>query len=108
MVLRLLLFLLGTSSIAEVFSEECTVAHSETEDDSPAILKAFSDCQVDSVITFSQANYSAYTPVSLIGLSNYTAGISPVFLSLTDGVRERDRTPEWKFTSSSKYLQGAT
>jgi len=82
MVLRLLLSLLGTSSIAQVFSKECTVTHSGVEDDSPAILKAFSDCQVDSVITFSQANYSAFTPVSLTGLSNYTAGISPV--SLTD------------------------
>jgi len=81
MVLRLLLFLLGTSSIAQVFSEECTVTHSEVEDDSPAILKAFTDCQVDSVVTFSQANYSVFTPISLTGLSNYAAGISPVSLA---------------------------
>jgi len=81
MVLRLLLFLLGTSSIAQVFSEECTVTHSEVEDDSPAILKAFTDCQVDSVVTFSQVNYSVFTPISLTGLSNYAAGISPVSLA---------------------------
>jgi len=81
MVLRLLLFLLGTSSIAQVFSEECTVTHSGVEDDSPAILKAFTDCQVDSVVTFSQANYSVFTPISLTSLSNYTAGISPVSLA---------------------------
>ncbi|KAF5343966.1 hypothetical protein D9756_011438 [Leucocoprinus leucothites] len=57
-----LLFFLTSHLISVVHSAECTVARSGTEDDSPAILKAFTDCQVDSTITFSQANYSAFTP----------------------------------------------
>lgn len=49
---------------------ECTVTHNDNgTDDSEHILKAFTDCATDSVITFSQANYSAWTPVSLTGLS---------------------------------------
>lgn len=67
--MRSLLFFLVFTLLPKAFSAECTVPHSVTEDDSPAILKAFTDCQVDSVITFSNANYSAFTPVSLTGLS---------------------------------------
>jgi len=76
MLSRSFLFLVGTSLITKVFSAECTVPHLGTEDDSPTILKAFSDCRVNSVITFSQANYSAFTPISLDGLSNYTVHLS--------------------------------
>lgn len=64
-----LLFVLASSLIPRVHSAECTVAHDAAEDDSPAILKAFTDCQVDSTITFSKANYSVFTPISLTGLS---------------------------------------
>lgn len=71
-----LLFFLTSHLISVVHSAECTVARSGTEDDSPAILKAFTDCQVDSTITFSQANYSAFTPVSLTGLKNVTVHIN--------------------------------
>jgi galacturan 1,4-alpha-galacturonidase len=67
----LFLGLLVSSLVSVVYSGECTIVHSATEDDSPAILKAFTDCQADSVITFSQANYSAFTPVSLTGLSRF-------------------------------------
>ncbi|KAF9444955.1 glycoside hydrolase family 28 protein [Macrolepiota fuliginosa MF-IS2] len=68
--------LLAASLIPKTRSAECTVAHSATEDDSPSILKAFTDCQVDSVITFSKANYSASTPVSLTGLKNVTVHLN--------------------------------
>ncbi|KXN82448.1 putative exopolygalacturonase C [Leucoagaricus sp. SymC.cos] len=73
-----LLFLLGSPLVSRVYSAECTVAHSldADVDDSSAILKAFMDCQVDSVITFSQANYSAFTPVSLTGLKNVTVHLN--------------------------------
>ncbi|KAF8890677.1 pectin lyase fold/virulence factor [Infundibulicybe gibba] len=51
--------------------KRCTVKHAgHNVDDSPAILRAFKDCASDSVITFSKANYSAFTPVSLTGLRN--------------------------------------
>ncbi|KDR74055.1 hypothetical protein GALMADRAFT_212234 [Galerina marginata CBS 339.88] len=58
----------------KVYGAECTVAHSgdDSTDDSSSILKAFTDCASDSVITFQQANYSAYTPVSLTNLKNVT------------------------------------
>lgn len=51
---------------------QCTVAHNNdpAQDDSPAILKAFSDCANDGEITFEDAvDYYALTPVSLTGLS---------------------------------------
>ncbi|KAJ7279087.1 pectin lyase fold/virulence factor [Mycena rebaudengoi] len=51
--------------------KNCVVEHNRNgADDSPHILKAFSDCATNSVITFQAANYSAYTPVSLVGLDN--------------------------------------
>ncbi|KXN82273.1 putative exopolygalacturonase C [Leucoagaricus sp. SymC.cos] len=73
-----LLFLLGSPLVSRVYSAECTVAHSPDADadDLSAILKAFTYCQVDSAITFSQANYSAFTPVSLTGLKNVTVRLS--------------------------------
>ncbi|EKM76209.1 hypothetical protein AGABI1DRAFT_131529 [Agaricus bisporus var. burnettii JB137-S8] len=75
-MLRLSSLLLLSLPITRVLSAECTVSHSGSEDDSPAILKAFSDCQVDSVITFQQANYSAFTPISLTGLKNVTVHLN--------------------------------
>ncbi|KAH7097874.1 pectin lyase fold/virulence factor [Auriculariales sp. MPI-PUGE-AT-0066] len=61
-----------------VRSKECTVEHSEDDgaDDSPAILTAFQDCKLDSVITFEQKNYSALTPISLTDLKNVTVRIN--------------------------------
>lgn len=56
---------------------ECTVKRSDNgTDDSAFILKAFADCAQDSVITFSEANYSAYTPMSFMGLSAYHSNSS--------------------------------
>jgi hypothetical protein len=51
-------------------AKECTVAYTEGQDDSPAILSAFSECRENSVIIFEAGrNYSAYTPVTLDNLS---------------------------------------
>lgn len=44
-------------------------------DDSPSILKTFQACASNSEIIFHRANYSAYTPVSLTGLSNVVVRI---------------------------------
>ncbi|KAF9529082.1 pectin lyase fold/virulence factor [Crepidotus variabilis] len=41
-------------------------------DDSPSILKAFANCATDSTVVFSAANYSVFTPISLLNLSNVT------------------------------------
>lgn len=55
-----------------VSAGDCIVEHTDDgSDDSPSILKAFQDCAIDSTITFTQANYSAYTPVSLTGLRTF-------------------------------------
>ncbi|KAJ7269125.1 pectin lyase fold/virulence factor [Mycena rebaudengoi] len=51
--------------------KHCTVQHNHNgADDSAHILKASKDCATDSVITFLPANYSAYTPITLAGLSS--------------------------------------
>ncbi|KAJ7242664.1 pectin lyase fold/virulence factor [Mycena rebaudengoi] len=51
--------------------KHCTVQHNHNgADDSAHILKAFKDCATDSVVTFLPANYSAYTPITLAGLTN--------------------------------------
>ncbi|KAF9006976.1 pectin lyase fold/virulence factor [Cyathus striatus] len=51
----------------------CTVErNNDGSDDSQLILKAFTDCAVDSTITFQRANYSAYTPITLSNLKNIT------------------------------------
>ncbi|KAF8153996.1 pectin lyase fold/virulence factor [Crassisporium funariophilum] len=72
LVLVAFLATLGFSGFSR--AAECTVAHSDdgVTDDSPSIIKAFTDCATDSVITFAQANYSAYTPVTLANLKNVT------------------------------------
>jgi hypothetical protein len=58
------------SSFEGAVGAECAVQrHTNGSDDSEFILKAFQDCMVDSVITFEKANYSAFTPISLTGLS---------------------------------------
>ena len=69
--LRTLSLLVMLSSIQQAIAGECTVEYSGdgVTDDSPAILKAFTECAVDSVITFAPANYSAYTPITLNNLS---------------------------------------
>ncbi|EIN08863.1 pectin lyase-like protein [Punctularia strigosozonata HHB-11173 SS5] len=55
---------------------ECVVPHNENgTDDSPAILEAFTTCAEDSVITFQQKNYSAYTPMSWVNLKNVTINL---------------------------------
>ena len=67
------LLLLATSlaALRSVHGLECTVERSNDDavDDSAFILDAFTKCAEDSVITFSKANYSAYTPVTLANLS---------------------------------------
>ncbi|KAK0463055.1 pectin lyase fold/virulence factor [Desarmillaria tabescens] len=56
---------------------ECTVERSDNGmDDSAFILKAFADCAEDSVITFTEANYSAYTPMSFTDLRNVTVHLN--------------------------------
>ena len=61
-LLAVLLFTLASA-------KECIVLHTEGLDDSSNILAAFKECAQDSVITFQQTNYSAYTPVTLSELS---------------------------------------
>jgi hypothetical protein len=57
-------------SFERAVGADCTVQrHTNGSDDSGFILQAFQDCMVDSVITFEKANYSAFTPISLTGLS---------------------------------------
>ncbi|KAJ7581561.1 pectin lyase fold/virulence factor [Mycena floridula] len=68
-----LLLLTLTAPFLGVQAAECTVSRNVNgSDDSHFILQAFTDCASDSVITFSKANYSALTPVSLTGLKNVT------------------------------------
>ncbi|CAK5271405.1 unnamed protein product [Mycena citricolor] len=51
--------------------KHCTVKHNrDGSDDSPNILAAFAECATNSLITFSRANYSAFTPVALTGLDD--------------------------------------
>ncbi|KAF9054257.1 pectin lyase fold/virulence factor [Panaeolus papilionaceus] len=66
------------ASLTAVQAGDCTIPVSGDgiTDDSPAILKAFTDCQKDSIITFAPANYSAFTPISLTGLSNVTVRLN--------------------------------
>ncbi|KAF9017680.1 pectin lyase-like protein [Hymenopellis radicata] len=61
------------ATVATTWAAECTVdRNTDGSDDTSFILKAFKDCSKDSVITFQQANYSAYTPMSFTDLSNVT------------------------------------
>jgi hypothetical protein len=54
-------------------TKHCTVQHNHNgADDSANILKAFKDCATDSVITFLPTNYSAFTPITLAGLSTFS------------------------------------
>ncbi|CAA7262631.1 unnamed protein product [Cyclocybe aegerita] len=64
-------------AIERANAAECTVEHSDDGaiDDSPALLKAFTDCALDSIILFERANYSVYTPVTLANLKNVTVHI---------------------------------
>ena len=39
------------------------------QDDSEHILKAFETCKENGIIHFEQKNYSAFTPISMTGLS---------------------------------------
>ncbi|KIY61614.1 glycoside hydrolase family 28 protein [Cylindrobasidium torrendii FP15055 ss-10] len=65
--------LIALALLSTVFAAECTVDHNDDgSDDTEHILKAFSDCKENSVITFQAANYSAYTPASFEGLKNVT------------------------------------
>jgi hypothetical protein len=57
------------AGVTLVVAKECTVVHTDGQDDSPAILSAFQECAQDSVITFEAKNYSAYTPMTLSNLS---------------------------------------
>lgn len=69
--LRLLLstLVLASGLTGVVRAETCVVAHTaDGTDDSPAILAAFKQCALDSIIEFEQADYQALTPVSLTGL----------------------------------------
>ncbi|KAF8064192.1 pectin lyase fold/virulence factor [Lyophyllum atratum] len=51
--------------------KKCIVKHNKNgEDDSDHILKAFKDCQKDSVIEFQRVDYNAHTPITLSGLEN--------------------------------------
>jgi hypothetical protein len=63
-------------------TKHCTVQHNHNgADDSANILKAFKDCATDSVITFLPANYSAFTPITLAGLSTFS--LPPLTQTLT-------------------------
>ncbi|TFK63573.1 pectin lyase-like protein [Pluteus cervinus] len=54
-------------------AEDCIVPHNnDGSDDSPAILSSFTQCSINSTITFEQAEYQALTPISLVGLENVT------------------------------------
>ncbi|KZV87819.1 putative endopolygalacturonase [Exidia glandulosa HHB12029] len=76
MLARVTLPLLLLAS-ARVQAKECTVVQaSDGADDSPAIIDAFTQCAVDSTITFEQKNYSVLTPVSLTGLKNVTVKLN--------------------------------
>ncbi|TFK37604.1 pectin lyase fold/virulence factor [Crucibulum laeve] len=71
---KALLLLSALWLLSVAYAAECSVEHADdaTKDDSSSILKAFKDCAQDSTITFAQANYSAYTPITLAGLKNVT------------------------------------
>lgn len=64
---------------AAAAQKECTVAYTEGQDDSPAIVQAFTECAENAVITFQQRNYSAYTPMTFANLSACIYGIGSHF-----------------------------
>jgi hypothetical protein len=88
MIARTAAIALALAAVAS--AKECTVEYTEGQDDSPAILSAFQECAQDSVITFQQKNYSAYTPVTLSNLSAYLSLRSLGWTMLTQFYRERD------------------
>ncbi|KAJ7793013.1 hypothetical protein B0H14DRAFT_2623284 [Mycena olivaceomarginata] len=52
-------------------TKHCTVQKNRNgADDSANILKAFTDCATNSIITFLPTNYSAFTPITLAGLTD--------------------------------------
>jgi hypothetical protein len=55
-------------------TKHCTVQKNRNDaDDSANILKAFTDCATNSIITFLPTNYSAFTPITLAGLSAFNS-----------------------------------
>uniref|UniRef100_A0A0W0G391 galacturonan 1,4-alpha-galacturonidase n=1 Tax=Moniliophthora roreri TaxID=221103 RepID=A0A0W0G391_MONRR len=69
----ILLYALLLLLLDVVNAAECTVERNDDgSDDSQHILDAFEACKTDGTITFQQANYSAFTPISLTGLKNVT------------------------------------
>lgn len=65
------LLAISLAALQTVHGLECTVDRSNDDavDDSASIVDAFAKCAEDSVITFTKANYSAYTPITLANLS---------------------------------------
>ncbi|KAL0571248.1 hypothetical protein V5O48_010718 [Marasmius crinis-equi] len=69
----LLFLFLSHTLIQPTHAAECMVASNDNgTDDSAHILQAFDACKENSIIHFEQKNYSAFTPVSLVGLKNVT------------------------------------
>jgi hypothetical protein len=50
--MRSLIALLVAASTSLVLGKECTVTYTEGQDDTPAIIDAFTQCATDSIITF--------------------------------------------------------
>ncbi|KAK0497826.1 pectin lyase fold/virulence factor [Armillaria luteobubalina] len=99
---------------------ECTVERSDNgTDDSTFILKAFAECAEDSVITFAEANYRAYTPMSFTGLRNVTINLNGNLnlpnnisqvqqaISTTDNPPSTYATPWFYFSGSDVQLIGS-
>ncbi|KAJ7145795.1 pectin lyase fold/virulence factor [Mycena epipterygia] len=99
----------------------CTVKHNRNgADDSENILKAFKDCSTNSIITFSPANYSAYTPITLAGLDNVIIHLNGNLLlpnnitkvqheiNITTNQPSTYATPWFYFHGSNVQLIGST
>ncbi|KAK0201042.1 pectin lyase fold/virulence factor [Desarmillaria ectypa] len=72
-------------------------------DDSAFILKVFADCAEDSVMTFTEANYSAYTPMSFMGWRNVTIYLNGN-LNLPDNISQTYATPWFYFSGPDVQL----
>ncbi|KAJ7682867.1 pectin lyase fold/virulence factor [Mycena rosella] len=94
----------------------CTVKHNRNgADDSANILKAFTACSTNSIITFLPANYSAYTPVTLAGLTMLclTSAADNVIIHLNgnlllpNNITKTYATPWFYFHGSNVQLIGS-
>ncbi|KAK7029855.1 glycoside hydrolase family 28 protein [Favolaschia claudopus] len=83
--------------------KHCTVKHNhDGSDDSANILHAFTACATDSVITFSPANYSAYTPITLARLNNVVIHLNGNLL-LPNNIEEVQRKINVSTNQPSTY-----